>query len=108
MRGVFQAQVKNRVERYAQILNKVKCLDHVPVGDKRNLADALLETTYYRGEVIIKEGETGGTTFYILKSGDLNLVQGGAVKTLSAQEGLELPYFGDRALITDEPRPYTV
>jgi cGMP-dependent protein kinase len=114
MRHVFQAKVRQQVEKYAEILNEVECLNDVPIADKLTLADRLVEVTFFKDEVIMKEGDRECRAFYILKTGELGIVASMTPRDIApfnimAEEGSdELPYFGEHALIDDEPRMRTV
>jgi CRP-like cAMP-binding protein len=108
MRAVLRTQVSKRVETYQQILNGVSLLQSVSADDKKQLADALVETTFFKGELIIEEGDEIGRTFYILEEGELEvIVKGKVVTTYVASRGTT-PHFGEKALFNDEPRAATI
>lgn len=74
--------------------------------ERAKLADAFKEEWYNPEEVVIKEGEHEGNTFYLVMSGE-------AVATKTVEVGkppVEVyryqagDYFGERALIKNEPR----
>eukprot|EP01055_Gregarina_sp_Pseudo9_P005821 Gregarina_sp_Pseudo_9__5820@NODE_887_length_2095_cov_3_670233_g833_i0_p1_GENE_NODE_887_length_2095_cov_3_670233_g833_i0NODE_887_length_2095_cov_3_670233_g833_i0_p1_ORF_typecomplete_len441_score79_07Pkinase/PF00069_25/4_2e69Pkinase_Tyr/PF07714_17/9_9e42cNMP_binding/PF00027_29/6_8e22Kinaselike/PF14531_6/1_5e16Pkinase_fungal/PF17667_1/2_3e09Kdo/PF06293_14/3_8e06WaaY/PF06176_11/0_00022FTA2/PF13095_6/0_98FTA2/PF13095_6/0_41Seadorna_VP7/PF07387_11/0_02RIO1/PF01163_22/0_022APH/PF01636_23/0_31_NODE_887_ len=67
------------------------------------LIGAFKDVTYKQGDQIVQEGEMG-STFYIIKSGDVAITQGDRrIRTCSKHD-----YFGERALLYDEPRSATV
>lgn len=67
------------------------------------IADALDPVTFPDGEVIMREGEAGDT-FYLIVDGTVRVMKGGAVvNELHASD-----YFGERALIMNQPRAATV
>ena len=73
--------------------------------ERDKVSDALKEQWFNKGEYVIREGESGNR-FYIIEEGSAV-----ATKTLSAgsaptQVKSYTPgtYFGERALLTDEPR----
>jgi cAMP-dependent protein kinase regulator len=77
--------------------------------ERSKLADAFKEKLYKSGEYIIKEGEEGDL-FYMIESGDAQ-----ATKSLSQGEPPVVvmhykvgDYFGERALIKNEPRAANV
>jgi cGMP-dependent protein kinase len=108
MRAALRTQVSKRVETYQQILNGVSLLQSVSADDKKQLADALVETTFFKGELIIEEGDEIGRTFYILDQGELEvIVKGKVVTTYVASRGTT-PHFGEKALFNDEPRAATI
>ena len=75
------------------------------------LSDAQLEVViqhmkvvkYMPGEYIIKEGEEG-QTFYIIEDGEVQISKdGNKIRKIGSLE-----YFGERALVFDEPRSASV
>jgi len=90
---------KHATRGRVDFLKKVPLLRHVNPTLLAKIADALTEVTYLKGQRIITEGEVGDDFF---------LVQEGYVKcTHSDQDLLELgpgDYFGEMALMLDEPR----
>lgn len=67
------------------------------------IADALDPVTFKDGETIMKEGEPGDT-FYMIVEGRVRVMKGGAV----INELHSSAYFGERALIMNQPRAATV
>jgi cGMP-dependent protein kinase len=68
-----------------------------------NLANAVIHKTYKAKENIFTEGEMG-TRLYIIVSGQIGIsVKGNFIRTISKGD-----YFGERALLFDEPRSATV
>jgi len=69
--------------------------------------DQLEERSFPRGATIIREGEAGDQ-LYIIKSGDVRVSEGQQPE----ERGLKLlgsgDYFGERALICDQPRAASV
>ncbi|KAK2196093.1 bifunctional cGMP-dependent protein kinase [Babesia duncani] len=71
------------------------------LSDKQTdlLIKAFKTVRYKRGETVITEGEVG-SCFYIIKNGEVEITKGGVnIRTLGKHD-----YFGERALIYDEPR----
>lgn len=67
------------------------------------LIGAFKDVTYRQGDHIVAEGEMG-STFYIIKNGEVVITQGDRrLRTCSKHD-----YFGERALLYDEPRSATV
>lgn len=67
------------------------------------LIGSFQEVKKVEGDVIVEEG-TMGTSFYIIKSGEVTITKGEKrLRTCSKHD-----YFGERALLYDEPRSATV
>lgn len=67
------------------------------------IADALDPVTFADGHTIMREGEEGDT-FYIIVEGKVRVMKGGTV----VNELHTSDYFGERALIMNQPRAATV
>jgi cAMP-dependent protein kinase regulator len=74
--------------------------------ERAKLADAFKEEWYKVDDLVIREGDSNGDTFYLVMSGE-------AVATKTMEKGkppIEVykygpgDYFGERALIKNEPR----
>lgn len=105
---VKDAAAKKR-ERYEEFLSKVKLLKAMDPYERSKLADAFVERHYSEGEFVIKEGESG-SEFYFIQTGEA-----AATKTIEAGKApVEVmkygtgDYFGERALIENEPRAANV
>lgn len=105
---VKDASVKRR-EKYENFLSQVKILESLEPYERTKLADAFKEINYSSGDYVIKEDEEGNT-FYFISEGEAI-----ATKTLEAgKPPVEVmkyhkgDYFGERALIKNEPRAANV
>jgi cAMP-dependent protein kinase regulator len=105
---VKDAASKKR-EKYEAFLEKVELLHSMEPYERSKLADAFKEETYAPGSYIIKEGDEGNV-FYIIEYGEAH-----ATKVLkegeTEQEVMKYTvgdYFGERALIKNEPRAANV
>lgn len=84
-------------------LSEVDIFKNLPKKEMDLISKAINIIKCNKDEVIVKEGEEGDT-FYIVKSGSVNVfVKTIYFRTLNAQD-----YFGERALLTQEPRSATV
>ena len=112
-RNTFNHIVKDaaakRRERYEDFLSQVKLLSSMEPYERSKLADAFKEDIFEPGGYVIKEGETGNV-FYFIAEGEAS-----ATKTLEAgKPPVEVmsykkgDYFGERALIKNEPRAANV
>lgn len=102
------AAAKKR-ERYEEFLTQVKLLKEMDSYERSKLADAFKELHFKTGEFVIKEGEEGNV-FYFIQHGEAV-----ATKTIEAGKApVEVmqytagDYFGERALIKNEPRAANV
>ena len=105
---VKDAATKRR-EKYEDFLSQVKILESLEPNERSKLADAFKEETFAPGDYVIKEDETGNV-FYFIAEGEAI-----ATKTLEAgKPPVEVmgykkgDYFGERALIKNEPRAANV
>eukprot|EP00928_Gymnodinium_smaydae_P097374 TRINITY_DN8812_c0_g1_i1.p1 TRINITY_DN8812_c0_g1~~TRINITY_DN8812_c0_g1_i1.p1 ORF type:complete len:788 (+),score=166.04 TRINITY_DN8812_c0_g1_i1:127-2490(+) len=95
------------IQRYMMYLEKVKILENLQQEEKRALAQALNEMHFRRGETIIDQGAPGDL-LYILVEGEVQVIKDGVRQsTLSASE-VHASIFGERALLTNEPRAATI
>ncbi|CAJ1367350.1 unnamed protein product [Effrenium voratum] len=100
---------EHKVFEYIGYLDRVQILDALSLDEKTFTAQALTEMTFEEGDVILKQGETGDT-FYILFDGEVTvLINGNQVARLQAStEELTAHHFGEKALLSSQPRAATV
>eukprot|EP00736_Rhodelphis_marinus_P000611 Rmarinus@m.26729 len=99
--------MKSSSQSIVKILKSVTMLESLQLTQLQRLSDILTETSYEAGQDVISEGEMGHS-FYIIKEGQAvvtKLQDGKRVKLLDLGES---GYFGERALLHDEPRAATV
>lgn len=108
-RRTFNHIVKDSAQRkrdkYEMFLQKVSILENMDTYERAKLADAIKEEWYEEGDYVITEGQAGDV-FYLVMSGSAV-----ATKTLEpgtpatqVYEYKEGDYFGERALLKNEPR----
>lgn len=106
-RDVFRKYVQEAAEgEIGQIelfLNSVPLLNPLTREAKLKLVDALTEEIFPAGTVIIREGDPGDK-FYIVKGGEAAVTQGGK----EVNRLFKADFFGERALLSNEPRGATV
>ena len=112
-RGTFSkivqgASTKKR-ERYEEFLSNVPLLEKMDSLERSKIAETLKEMKFDHGDCVIREGEQGDS-FYII-------LEGSAIATKSLQQFLPPQtvksygpgdYFGERALLKNEPRAASV
>lgn len=92
-------------ELYESFLARVPLLTELLPYERSIIADALESRAYKDGEYIIKEGDKGDA-FYIIEKGRVSVTKGNPpVEVKSSSEG---EYFGELALLTDQPRAANV
>eukprot|EP00933_Yihiella_yeosuensis_P012765 TRINITY_DN12189_c0_g1_i10.p1 TRINITY_DN12189_c0_g1~~TRINITY_DN12189_c0_g1_i10.p1 ORF type:complete len:794 (-),score=198.27 TRINITY_DN12189_c0_g1_i10:502-2883(-) len=98
-----------KIAEYITYLNRVEILSSLLAAEKQAVAQALMEVRFSKDDVIIQQGDPGNT-FYILFDGDVTVTVNGEEKVrLQASEERGLAqYFGERALLNNEPRAATV
>ena len=102
---IVKTSAQNKREKYENFLKKVDILSTIDSYELGKICDSLKAGVYKKGDYIIKEGEMGDV-FYILEEGKCS-----ATKTLepgkpeeTINELKEGDYFGERALLSGEPR----
>merc|ERR1719401_418056 len=99
---VKEAAQKKR-DRYDAFLAKVPLLSSMDAYERSQLSDALQVETFANEQNIMVQGETG-SKFYIIEEGTAEAIKHGN-KVMDFAVG---DYFGELALITNQPRAATV
>ncbi|OLP96189.1 cGMP-dependent protein kinase 1 [Symbiodinium microadriaticum] len=99
----------SKLMEYISYLDRVSILDALSGEEKTSTAQALTEMSFNKGDVILQQGETGDS-FYILFDGEVTvLINGKVVARLEASvEEHTAHHFGEKALISSQPRAATV
>jgi len=103
---VKDSAVKRR-QMYEDFLKKVPLLSNMETYERTKLADALIEKRYKKGDSIIQEGDEG-STFFLVEEGEAEawkVIDGKPQCVMSYKMG---DYFGERALLKNEPRAATI
>jgi len=110
--SVYQGFLKDlnlkKRHRYKESIKQVGFLNSIDDYNQLLIIDALKSKITTPGEVIIKQGEENSDQFYIILEGECKVY-----KTISGVEEYIGPlktgdYFGELALITNQPRAATV
>jgi hypothetical protein len=97
-----------KISEYVRLLNKVSTLGPLLAEEKQAVAQALVEMHFTKNEIIVQEGEPGNT-FYILYDGEVAAFKGDKqVAVYATHKGSQVEFFGERALLKDEPRGATI
>jgi len=106
---IVKDSAQHKREKYEEFLKKVSILQTMDSYERSKLADAIVEKWFDEGEYVIREGEEGNM-FYLIMGGKAI-----ATKTLepgkppvTVFEYSEGQYFGERALLKNEPRAANV
>eukprot|EP00753_Platysulcus_tardus_P015009 PLAT4708.1.p2 GENE.PLAT4708.1~~PLAT4708.1.p2 ORF type:complete len:705 (-),score=394.97 PLAT4708.1:123-2237(-) len=102
--------VNNTVKEIAEnkrFLKKVGLLNGLDDTQITKLAEALQRQSFEPGTTIIKQGEPGNI-FYIVKEGQVRVTRREEGKLEELMKLSEGDYFGERALLTAEPRAANV
>jgi len=94
----------------ARVLAITPVFEGVPADARLALADHFQLRTFEKGDVVVREGETGDT-FYLIRSGSVDLSTSGMGKDgdqVALGKMGEGEFFGEVALLTDKPRTATV
>eukprot|EP00218_Dolichomastix_sp_CCMP3274_P012079 CAMPEP_0170146100 /NCGR_PEP_ID=MMETSP0033_2-20121228/28175_1 /TAXON_ID=195969 /ORGANISM="Dolichomastix tenuilepis, Strain CCMP3274" /LENGTH=321 /DNA_ID=CAMNT_0010382779 /DNA_START=94 /DNA_END=1059 /DNA_ORIENTATION=+ len=101
-RSVLLDSAHRKRTLYEQFLEDVPLLKSLEPSERAAIADVLEPCYFEEGEDIIKQGEPG-ETFYILEEGSVAAKSSG-IELMKYSRG---DYFGELALLTDEPRKAT-
>eukprot|EP01113_Clastostelium_recurvatum_P021969 TRINITY_DN260_c0_g1_i3.p1 TRINITY_DN260_c0_g1~~TRINITY_DN260_c0_g1_i3.p1 ORF type:complete len:758 (-),score=262.72 TRINITY_DN260_c0_g1_i3:110-2290(-) len=107
-RNLMLTAMKKR-ELYESFLERVPLLENLLPYERSTIADALEPKSYQDGEYIIRQGEKGDA-FYILEKGRVIITK----VTSAGEDPIEISrpgegsYFGELALLNDQPRAATV
>ena len=110
-RAAFRRNLRKAVQADTSelelFLNSVPLLKNLTSRERLRLVDAMEEKQFRAGDVVVREGQMGDA-FYIVKSGEATVTidDGQAQKTVN--QLFRADFFGERALLKDEPRNATV
>jgi len=103
--GTGGQSLQNMISRNfsKKVLDCVELLQYVDTEEKEELLDVLEEQLLNEGDTVVEAGSPG-TTFYIIKTGSVNVLKDGVeVANLKAAA-----YFGERSLLTEESVSATI
>ena len=118
LHGTNQATQRGRDLAIELFMNQVQILAHMSFEEKLAFKEAVVEKRYGKGDVVVREGEEGGT-FFIIRSGEATVYQhygvrgnlepsgpdmSSAKKQRRINKLFEAEYFGEGALMEDSSR----
>eukprot|EP01137_Pigoraptor_chileana_P004770 Opistho-2@46876 len=109
-RRILMDTTSTKRRLYESFLSTVPILESLTPHERCKVADALEPVTFNAGEVIIRQGDNDNDRFYIVESGKC-VVKKQFPDKKEAVEVMKLGrggYFGEIALLTDQPRAATV
>mmetsp|Transcript_105004 Transcript_105004/g.327494 ORF Transcript_105004/g.327494 Transcript_105004/m.327494 type:complete len:510 (-) Transcript_105004:129-1658(-) len=98
-----------QIDEYVCYLHQCKLLSPLNHDEKVAVAKAMVEVHYQQDEVIMRQGEDGDT-FYVMYEGEVSVLIDGEEKARlhACPEKKTTQYFGERALLKNEPRTATI
>merc|ERR1712137_491477 len=96
-----------KIEEYVGYLDKVDLLSPLLKEERKAVAEMLTEYAYIKGDKILEQG-VAGNTFYILREGEVSVTHNGVEKAKLIASSRDAPFFGERALLSNEARNATV
>jgi len=88
-------------------IKNCKVFDALKDTEKKELASAMHEMNFSKDETIFEQGEIG-TQFFLLISGEVQVIKDGKELSKLTASASQAPYFGEKALENDEPRAATI
>jgi len=99
---VKDAAVKRRT-KYDTFLSQVSLISNISPYERSQIADALVQETFKKGDSIVRQDEPGDK-FYIVEEGILYAEKNGS-RVMEYRKG---DYFGELALLKNQPRAASV
>lgn len=101
--------MKSSAVSLTRTLRSVEVLKSLSVGQLQRLQDLLTEVTYKDGDYVIRQGESS-ENLYIISEGRVRITrkEEGGKEAKQVMELGQAQYFGERALLTSEPRAANV
>ncbi|BDA41611.1 cGMP-dependent protein kinase 2 [Coccomyxa sp. Obi] len=106
-RQFMQEAKETEASQVELFLNSVPLLASLSREEKLLLVDALEEQTFPAGTCVVRQGEPGDQ-FYIIKEGEAVVYQQTPQGMRTVNKLFKADFFGERALLTQEPRAASV
>ncbi len=102
-RRLVQQEGEEKARQYLELMAGIKLLAPLAQYERAQLAEALQEVDFEAGQKVFDEGEEGDA-MYLIISGHVSITKNGTELARLANGD----YFGERALLSGEPRAATV
>jgi len=106
-KNVLMQSEDSKIAEYIKYLGRVGVLECLLAEEKTAIAKALVEMHFQKGEVVLQQGEPG-STFYILFDGEVVVTKNDVEQVRMKATHDTCHFFGERALLNNEPRAATV
>lgn len=106
-RYYVREHINNDISQVELFLNSVPILAPLSSEEKQRLVDAFEEVVLPPGSKVVVEGDAGDK-FYIIKEGEAVVYQNTPQGNRKVNHLFKADFFGERALLCDEPRVATV
>lgn len=103
----LSAASDEKVLKHVGYLRQVEVLKPLKDDERMEVAKALTESTFQKGESVMQQGETGDT-FYILTAGEVTVAKQGKEATTVKATAEKPQFFGENALMKGETRAATI
>jgi len=105
--NIVKNACKSNREIYDEFLGSVDLLSSMGYYDRISLSDALKKVRFTKDQYVIKEGEPGDAFYFVFEGEAVaeKIIDGNKKKLMDYKRG---DYFGERALITNEPRAASI
>eukprot|EP00913_Durusdinium_trenchii_P012038 g11310.t1 len=106
-KSTLEKSADDIVKEYIKYLDKVSLLSKLKTDEKAAVAAALREMSFTKDEEVLTQGEQGDD-FYILIDGEVAVIKDKIEQTRLKATAAQASIFGERALLTKEPRAATI
>jgi cAMP-dependent protein kinase regulator len=105
--NIVKAASKKNRDTYEEFLKSVDLLSSMDFYERVTLSDALKKVSFKKNEFIINEGEPGDSFYFVVegKAVAQKQIDGETKNVMEYRQG---DYFGERALLTNEPRAASI
>jgi len=106
-KNILAQSADNLALSNVKYLDKIGLLKDLKDDEKKELAKALTEMMFYKGETVFSQGEVG-SLLYILIEGEVAIEKDGKEETKLTATSENACIFGERALLSGEPRAASI